>query len=48
VLGVVRELFVVEEQLLAGSKYKLGAAIYALQYSIYELHGRLPKRGETY
>jgi hypothetical protein len=48
VLGVVCKLLVVEEKLLAGREYKLGAAIYALQYSIYELHGRLPKIGETY
>jgi hypothetical protein len=34
VLGVIRELLVVEEELLAGSKHELGAAIYALQYAI--------------
>jgi hypothetical protein len=48
VLGIVGKLLIVEEELLAGRKYKLGAAIYAFQYAIYELHGRLPKRGETY
>jgi hypothetical protein len=33
VLGVVLELFVVEEKLLAGGEHELGAAIDALQYS---------------
>jgi hypothetical protein len=41
-LGVVLELFVVEEDLLAGSKDELGAAVNARQYSICEFHGRLP------
>jgi hypothetical protein len=31
VLGVVLELFIVEEELLAGRKNKLGAAVDALQ-----------------
>jgi hypothetical protein len=35
-------LFVVEEDLLAGSKNELGAAVDARQNSIGELHGRLP------
>jgi hypothetical protein len=44
-LGVIRKLFVVEKQLLAGREHKLGAAIDALQYSVGKLHGRLPKEG---
>jgi hypothetical protein len=47
-LGIIRELFIVEEKLLAGCKNKVGAAIYALQYPIYKLHGRLPEREETH
>jgi len=46
VLGVVLELFIVEEQLLTRSKNKLGAAIAALQDSVYKFHGRLPQRKE--
>jgi hypothetical protein len=45
-LGVVLELFVVEEQLFTRCKYKLAAAIAALQDSIRKLHGRLPKEGK--
>jgi hypothetical protein len=41
-LGVVLELFIVEEDLLARRKNKLGAAVDALQYSIRKFHGRLP------
>jgi hypothetical protein len=41
-LGVVFELFIVEEDLLARSKNELGAAVNARQYSIGEFHGRLP------
>jgi hypothetical protein len=41
-LGIVLELFVVEENLLAGRKNELGAAVDALEYSIGEFHGRLP------
>jgi hypothetical protein len=37
-LGIVLELFVVEEKLLAGRKYKVGTAIVALQNSIDEFH----------
>jgi hypothetical protein len=44
--GIVFELLVVEEELLAGSKYKFGAAIDALQNSVGKLHGRLPQRRE--
>jgi hypothetical protein len=47
-LGVVLELLVVKEKLLAGGKHKLGAAITALQNSIDILHGRLPKRRENF
>jgi len=47
-LGVVLELFVVEEELLAGSEYKLGAAIAALQDSVGKFHGRLPHRRKTF
>jgi hypothetical protein len=41
-LGVVFELLIVEEQLLARRENELGAAIVALQHSIDEFHGRLP------
>jgi len=41
-LGVVYELFIVEEDLLARSKNELGAAVNARQCSIGEFHGRLP------
>jgi len=41
-LGVVFELFIVEEDLLARSKNELGAAVNARQCSIGEFHGRLP------
>ena len=34
VLGIICELFVVEEQLLAGCKNEVGAAIYTFQYAI--------------
>src|SRR5580658_6555684 len=47
VLGVVFELFVVEKDLLAGRKHKLGAAVAALQYSIGKFHGQAtPNREE--
>lgn len=42
-LGVVFELFIVEEDLLAGGKNKFGAAVAALQDSIGEFHDRLPQ-----
>jgi hypothetical protein len=45
VLGVVLELFVVEEQLLACCENKLGAAVNTLEDSIGEFHGRLPSQG---
>jgi hypothetical protein len=44
-LGVVLELFIVEENLLACSENKLCAAVNALQDSIREFHGRLPSQG---
>jgi len=44
-LGVVLELLVVEEELLACCENKLGAAVNALQDSIGEFHGRLPSQG---
>jgi hypothetical protein len=44
-LGVVLELLIVEEELLACSENKLGAAVNAFQDSIGEFHGRLPSQG---
>jgi len=44
-LGVVRELLVVEENLLASREDKIGAAVYAFEYSIAVFHGRFPKAG---
>jgi hypothetical protein len=46
-LGVVLELFIVKEDLLARGKHKFGATIGALQYSIGEFHGRLPQIREV-
>jgi len=43
-LGVVSELLLVEKNLLSGGKDKLFAAVAALQISINEFHGRLPRR----
>jgi hypothetical protein len=43
VLGVVLELFIVEEELLAGRENKIGAAAVALQNSVGKLHGRHPQ-----
>jgi hypothetical protein len=45
--GVILELFVVEEKLLAGRENKLGTAIAAFQNSVRKLHGRLPKEGNV-
>lgn len=42
-LGVVLELFVVEEKLLTRGEYEFGAAVIALQNSIDKFHGRLPQ-----
>jgi hypothetical protein len=44
-LGVVLELLIVEEKLLACCENKLGAAVNALEDSIGEFHGRLPSQG---
>ena len=46
VLGIVFELLVVEEKLLAGGEYEFSAAVVALEDSILEFHGRLPRRKE--
>jgi hypothetical protein len=45
-LGIVLELFVVEEKLLTGGEDKLSAAVVAFEDSILEFHGRLPRRKE--
>jgi hypothetical protein len=45
VLGIVLELFVVEEELLACCEYELGAAVNTLKDSIGEFHGRLLSQG---
>jgi hypothetical protein len=42
-LGVIRKLFVVEENLLASRENKVGAAVNAFQDSIGKFHGRLPQ-----
>jgi hypothetical protein len=42
-LGIVFEILIVEEKLLARRKYEFGAAINTLQYLIREFHGRLPR-----
>jgi hypothetical protein len=47
-LGIVLELFVVEEELLACRKNELGAAVDALEYSIGEFHGRLPQSRDVH
>jgi hypothetical protein len=46
-LRVILELFIVEEELLACSENKLGAAVNAFQHPIGEFHGRLPSQGLT-
>jgi hypothetical protein len=46
VLGVVLELFVVEEKLLACGEHKLSAAITTLQHSVGKFHGRFPRNRE--
>jgi hypothetical protein len=43
VLGIVLELLVVKEDLFTRREDKLGATVAALQYSISEFHGRLPR-----
>jgi hypothetical protein len=44
-LGVVLKLLIVKEDLLARGKHKFSATIGALQNSIGEFHGRLPRSG---
>jgi hypothetical protein len=44
VFGVVFKLFIVEKELLAGRKNKLGAAVDTLQDAIGEFHASLPRR----
>jgi hypothetical protein len=46
VFGIVLELLVVKEKLLAGGEDKFSAAVVALEDSILEFHGRLPRRKE--
>jgi hypothetical protein len=46
VLGIVLEILVMEEELLACSKDEFGAAINTFQDLIREFHGRLPRRRE--
>jgi hypothetical protein len=46
VFGLILELLVVEEKLLAGGKYKLGSAVAARQNSVCKFHGRLPQSRE--
>jgi hypothetical protein len=45
--GVVLEILVVEEDLLAGRKNEVGAAVDALEYSVRKFHGRLPRSREV-
>jgi hypothetical protein len=45
-LGVVLEVFVVEEQLLTCGKDKFRTAVNTLENLIRKFHGRLPRRGE--
>jgi hypothetical protein len=47
VFGIVLELLVVKEKLLAGSEYEFGATVIALQNSVGKFHDRLPWRRET-
>lgn len=46
-LGVVFELLIVEEELLARRKDEVSAAVNTLEDSICEFHGRLPNRGSS-
>jgi hypothetical protein len=46
-LRVVFKLFVVEKDLLACRKYKLGTAVNACDDSIGKFHGRHPVQGTT-
>jgi hypothetical protein len=47
VFGVVLELLIVEEELLACCENKFGAAVNAFQHSISEFHGGLASQGIT-
>jgi hypothetical protein len=47
-LGIVLELFVVKENLLASRENELGAAVDALEYSIGEFHCRLPRNRDIH
>jgi hypothetical protein len=48
VLGIVLELFVVEEELLARGEHKLGAAVTTLQNPVDEFHWPAsPKKERT-
>lgn len=44
-LGVVLELFVVKEELLARGEHKLRSAVITFQNPIDKFHGRLPEAG---
>ncbi len=44
VLGVVLELFVVKEKLLARGEHKFSSAVTTFQNPIDKFHGRLPQR----
>jgi hypothetical protein len=44
VFGIVLELLIVEEELLARGEHKFGAAVSTLQNPVDEFHGRLPQR----
>jgi len=46
VFGVVLELLIVEEQLLARGEHKFSPAVSTLQNPIDKFHGRLPQRRE--
>jgi hypothetical protein len=46
VFGIVLELFIVEEELLARCEDKIRAAIYTFQGSISKFHSRLPQNRE--
>jgi hypothetical protein len=47
VLGIVLELFIVEEELLARGEHEVNAAVSALQDSVDKFHGRFPKQERT-
>ena len=45
-LGVVFEILIVEEELLACGEDEFGAAVNTLEYLVREFHGRLPRSRE--